>query len=204
EQKNYAKDGLEVSNRLIKLVGDLLDVARIEEGKFGYEFSMADIVELIEQAVQENKLVAAQKEANLIFYRPPVAFPQIKMDSKKISLALQNLISNAIKYNRKSGWVSVEVEKEGDFIKVAVKDSGVGVPAGQMDRLFSKFFRGSNVVRLETEGSGLGLFIVKNIIRRHGGKVWAESEEGKGSAFYFTLPIEEKYIPLSEAPTDDF
>lgn len=203
-QMAYVKDGAEVSAHLIKLVGDLLDVAKIEEGKFGYEFAMVDIVELIERTITDNKLAAAEREITLIFNKPPVALPQIKADPQKISLALQNLISNAIKYNRKGGWVAIEAEKEGNYIKVAIRDSGVGIPANQMDRLFSKFFRGSNVVRLETEGSGLGLFIVKNIIRRHGGKVWAESEEGVGSAFYFTLPTEAKMIPEVEEPGDDF
>ena len=204
EQTACVKDGAEVSAHLIKLVGDLLDVAKIEEGKFGYEFAMIDIVELIERAIADNKLAAAQREISLIFNKPPVALPQIKADPQKVFLVLQNLISNAIKYNRKGGWVAVEAGKEGDYVKVAVRDSGVGIPANQMDRLFSKFFRGSNVVRLETEGSGLGLFIVRNVVRRHGGKVWAESEEGVGSAFYFTLPAEAKMIPEAEAPGDEF
>lgn len=204
EQTAYVKDGTEVSAHLIKLVGDLLDVAKIEEGKFGYEFSMADIVELIGRVMEDNKLAATQRDVSLIFNRPPVALPQIKADPQKISMVLQNLISNAIKYNRKGGWVAVEAGKEGDYIKVAVRDSGMGIPANQIDRLFSKFFRGSNVVRLETEGSGLGLFIVRNIVKRHGGRVWAESEEGVGSAFYFTLPTEAKMIPAAEAPGDEF
>ncbi len=204
EQTSYVKDGVEVSAHLIKLVGDLLDVAKIEEGKFGYEFAPTDIVELIERVMEDNKLAAVQREISLIFNKPSVVLPQIKVDPQKIYLALQNLLSNAIKYNRKGGWVAVEAGKEGDYIKVAVKDSGVGIPANQMDRLFSKFFRGSNVVRLETEGSGLGLFIVKNIVRRHGGKVWAESEEGVGSAFYFILPTEAKMIPEAEEPGDEF
>ena len=204
EQLAYVKDGAEVSTYLIKLVGDLLDVAKIEEGKFGYEFAMVDIVELIEKVLEENKLAAVQRDVNLIFTPPSVALPQIKADPQKISLALQNLISNAIKYNRKGGWVAIEVEREGNYIKTAIRDSGVGIPANEMNRLFSKFFRGSNVIRLETEGSGLGLFIVKNIIKRHGGNIWAQSEEGVGSAFYFTLPVEAKMIPETETPGDDF
>ncbi len=104
-------------------------------------------------------------------------------------MAIQNLIDNAIKYTPPKGEIVVslkQIEKEVEFL---VKDSGVGIPKEQQKRIFTKFFRSANVIRMETDGSGLGLFIAKNIIEVHGGKIWFESEEGKGSTFYFTLPI---------------
>jgi signal transduction histidine kinase len=88
--------------------------------------------------------------------------------------------------------VIVSLEKKKNNLEFSVEDSGIGIPEDQQERLFSKFFRASNAVRTETEGSGLGLFICKNIIDAHNGEVWFESEQGKGSKFYFSLPIKEK------------
>jgi len=94
-----------------------------------------------------------------------------------------------MKYTQKKGNIIFSVFSDDKEIKVSIQDSGVGIPKDQQGRLFSKFFRAANVVRMETEGSGLGLFICKNIVQVHEGKVWFESKEGEGSTFYFTLPI---------------
>ena len=111
------------------------------------------------------------------------------MDKQKMILVLQNLLENAVKYTPNHGRIEVVVECGKQFLKFKVKDNGVGIPAKDQKKLFSKFFRGDNVVRMQTEGSGLGLFIVNNIINRHGGDITCHSEEGKGTEFVFTLPI---------------
>ena len=98
----------------------------------------------------------------------------------------------------------MKVESVGSFVQISIKDSGVGIPDGQEKKLITKFFRGTNAVKIQTEGTGLGLFITRNIILRHGGKIWAETKEGKGSIFYFTLPIDEKLIPPVDAVVDEF
>jgi two-component system sensor histidine kinase VicK len=115
--------------------------------------------------------------------------PKIRFDSERIKLALQNLVDNAIAYTPSGGKVEVSLKRKKNCVEVAVKDTGVGIPKEQASRVFSKFFRGSNVVKLDTEGTGLGLYITKNIIEKHGGKIWFESKEGKGTTFYFTLPF---------------
>ena len=89
-------------------------------------------------------------------------------------------------------------------MQISVKDTGVGIPKEDMPRLFTKFFRAKNVLKFETEGSGLGIYIVKNIVRRHGGEIRAESELGRGTTFHFTLPLDEKLIPAKEVAYEEY
>ena len=114
----------------------------------------------------------------------------MRVDKEKISLAISNLVDNAINYT-KEGKISIQFEYDSKDkqVKFSVKDTGIGISEEQQKRLFSKFFRGINAIKAETEGTGLGLFIAKNIIEAHGGRIWFESEEGKGTTFYFTLPL---------------
>lgn len=111
-----------------------------------------------------------------------------------------NLLDNAIRYNIKNGEVILTVERLQDkpFIQVSVKDTGIGIPPESVKKIFNKFFRADNAIKAAPNGSGLGLYIVRNIIRRHGGEIWVESELNRGATFYFTLPIDQKLIPLKE------
>jgi len=124
----------------------------------------------------------------------------VSLDRQKISMVLSNLIDNAIKYNVANGKVIVKIErlKDEPYLEVSVKDTGVGLSEEDIKKLFTKFFRSANAVKFAAEGSGLGLYIAKNIINRHGGKIWAESEINRGSVFHFTLPTDPKLIPSKE------
>jgi two-component system sensor histidine kinase VicK len=104
-----------------------------------------------------------------------------------------------------NGELRVKIEKLADkpYIQVSVEDTGVGIPQNDLPRLFQKFFRAGNVLKKETEGSGLGLYISRNIIKRHGGEIWAESTEKRGSTFYFVLPLDEKMIPPTEMVAEE-
>jgi two-component system sensor histidine kinase VicK len=106
-----------------------------------------------------------------------------------MGIVVQNLLENAIKYTPENGNINISLEKDEESILFKIKDSGVGIPADQQERIFTKFFRGSNVIRLETDGSGLGLYTTKNIVESHNGKIWFESEEGKGTTFFVSLPV---------------
>ena len=107
-----------------------------------------------------------------------------------MSQILQNLISNAIKYSSNESDIIVTLKTIGNEVQFSVKDSGYGIPLGEQSRIFEKFFRADNVTRMETEGTGLGLYISKIVMELSGGKIWFESEERKGSTFYFSIPLE--------------
>jgi len=121
----------------------------------------------------------------------------VKVDQAKMELALSNLVDNALDYTPEGGAVKIILEKMGNYAKVSVKDSGIGIPKEEAANLFTRFYRAKNAVRIKTEGTGLGLYITKNIIEAHGGKIWVESpaspsqggEENKGTTFLFTVPF---------------
>ena len=199
-QKELVDTGLAASSNLLKIVEDLLNVSKIEEGKFGYNFQKIDLVKFLQSILDQADLVA--KEYNVKVYMEPPQESQIllEVDSEKLGLAVSNLLENGIKYNVPSGHVVLSVERRSDapFIQVNISDTGLGIPEDAMDKLFGKFFRAENVITKATEGSGLGLYIVKNIIRRHGGQVWVESVVGRGTTFHFTLPTDPRLIPQKE------
>jgi PAS domain S-box-containing protein len=206
DQKSVVNQSLETVERLVKMVDNLLDVSKIEEGKFGYQMEKTDLVSLAQEVLESHKETAEKYKVKLVFYKPETPLSLIKIDKSKIAMVLQNLIDNAIKYNVENGEVKVRLEelKDKPYIQVSVEDTGIGIPARDLPRLFTKFFRSENTLKKETEGSGLGLFIVKNIIKRHGGDIWARSIEKRGSTFYFVLPTDESLIPPVEVATEEF
>jgi len=113
---------------------------------------------------------------------------RVKTDNLIVKEVISNLISNAIKYTSDEGTVRVEVRGRARDVIVSVHDNGWGIPASAHDQVFSKFFRATNIVKRETTGTGLGLYLVKGLLDRLGGTIWFESVEGKGTTFYFTLP----------------
>ncbi len=188
-EKTYASN-----ERMVNLINDLLNVTRIEEGRYLYKPELTHIEDLIDPLVDSYKPEIERRGINLKIKKPKTKTPTIAADIEKITLVVQNLLDNAIKYTPKGGEVLISIKHDSDAgrVQVSFKDSGVGIPKDQQTRLFGKFFRAANVVRMETEGSGLGLFISKNVISAHGGDIWFESEEGKGSTFYFYLPVTDK------------
>ncbi|MEK7659683.1 MAG: ATP-binding protein [Patescibacteria group bacterium] len=203
KQEEIVRRTYEENERMIQLVNDLLNVARIEEGRFGYNFSALNINELVSSTVKEHELMASQKNIALSLSLPPEPYT-IFADRERLNLALTNLIRNALNYSVKGMQVSVVMQKlKEDYIQVSVADQGLGIADEDKERIFSKFFRGANVVKQETAGSGLGLFITRNIVAQHGGSIWFESALGKGTTFFFTLPLAKRLVPPSEhAPVE--
>ncbi|MEK9209263.1 MAG: GAF domain-containing sensor histidine kinase [Patescibacteria group bacterium] len=190
KQKEFLENGYKSNERMVTLVNDLLNVASIEEGKFGYSFVLADFGEIISEAIEEQSLLIQKKNIEVNFQKSAGSFPKIKIDRQKMKLAIGNLLENAINYSRTGGSVGITLRRRGSFsVEVAIKDNGIGIPKEHLPRLFSKFFRAKNAIQIQPEGSGLGLFIAKNIIEKHGGEIRIESEEGKGTTVYFTLPL---------------
>lgn len=199
-QKELVAIGVRATDHLLRIVNDLLDVAKIEEGKFGYKFQELEIAPFLEDALRQAELVARQYKVEIYFERPREERLTVFADPERLGTAVSNIIDNAIKYNVPNGRVVVKAEQlRGEpYVQIGVRDTGVGIPPEVMSKLFTKFFRAENALRQITEGTGLGLFIARNVIRRHGGKVWAESELNRGSTFFFTLPTRQDLIPLKE------
>jgi len=192
EQKKFIGRGYESNERMIHLVNDLLNVSRIEEGRFRYEFSESAIDTIIKEIIDELRHKIDKNDIKVTIKKDPTILPKLILDTSKIRLAIENLLDNAVRYSPPGGKLIIILQKEDDHLLCSIQDSGVGIPKKQQPRVFTKFMRGDNVVRMQTEGTGLGLFIVKNIIERHKGKIWFESEEGKGTTFFFTLPLAQK------------
>ncbi len=200
EDKELVVSGLMSSVKILKIVSDLLDVSKIEEGKFGYNLQEVNIIEFLSGILMNAGTTAKEYEVKLYFDRGKEQVINLLIDANRLGLAVSNLLDNAIKYNVKNGSVTVKVERltGKPYIQISIKDTGIGVPSNVISKLFSKFFRAENAVKTETEGSGLGLYITKNIINRHGGAIWAESTIGRGTTFYFTLPVDPSLIPPKE------
>ena len=193
EQRDFIEKTYQSNERMIFLINDLLDITRIEEGRYLYKPVLADFEAICQFVINSFKEEIKKKEIKFEFKKPQKKLPQVKVDVERIRLTFNNLLDNAIRYTPAGGKVTVSLRHVKKEIELSIKDTGVGIPKDQQGRVFTKFFRGANVMRMATEGSGLGLFITKNIIEAHGGKIWFESEEGKGATFYFTLPTKEEF-----------
>jgi len=179
------------AQRLIYIVNDLLDISRIEQGRFTIALEPIKVANVLKDVVEELQQNAKTKNLSLeLAVAPENMEVTASADFNKIRQVFLNVIDNAIKYTNE-GYVKVGVEKRANDVFVAVKDSGLGISEASMKNLFQKFSRAKGVTKLHTDGSGLGLFIVKKIMEAHGGDVWAESEgEGKGSQFYVSIPLQ--------------
>jgi len=188
EQKDLLSKAYEANERTVRLINDLLNVTRIEEGRYLYKLEEKDLVPILNEIVTFYK-EHAKKNNITLEAEYPQTLPKVNLDEEKIKLAITNLVDNAVNYTLSGGKVFLKAYAKDDVIEIIVKDTGIGIPKDQQARVFSKFFRGANATKVHTSGTGLGLFITKNIIEAHGGKIWFESEEGKGTTFYVQLPI---------------
>jgi signal transduction histidine kinase len=191
-QRDLIEKSYQSNERMIGLINDLLDITRIEEGRYLYQPILADLVGVVESALKDGEDEVKRKGLTFHFQKPRGRVPRVTMDVEKIKLVVQNLLENAIRYTPSGGKVSVAISADKNKVEFKIEDGGIGIPKDQQSKIFTKFFRGSNVMRVETEGSGLGLFISKNIIEAHGGRIWFESKEGTGSSFYFSLPVKKE------------
>lgn len=189
EQRDFLDKTYQSNERMINLINDLLNVTRIEEGRHLYNLTLVNFEDIAATIAATYTELLRQKNLKLQFLKSAQKLPQVKIDVEKMRLVVSNLIENSIKYTPSGGSIFLETAREGESVKVLVRDTGMGILKDQQERIFTKYFRGSNAIRMETEGTGLGLFIAKNIVETHGGKIWFSSEEGKGTTFFFTLPI---------------
>jgi signal transduction histidine kinase len=188
EQKGYLEKTYQSNERMIDLINDLLNVTRIEEGRYLYKPELTDPTAIVQDVVDALREQIKNRKIKFRFDRPKKALPLIKADEEKIKLVVHNLLDNALAYTPSSKEISVFLHEEKDDIEFGVKDSGIGIPKDQQGRIFTKFFRGTNAMKVDTGGTGLGLYISKNIVEAHGGSIWFESKEGEGTTFFFKVP----------------
>ncbi len=191
-EQGYLSRMEEATQRLIHLVDDLLEVSRSEAGRLRIEVRPCDVREHVKSIIKEIQSEALLKEV-MIVYKPPENLPRVMADSSKLKEVLSNLISNAIKYNIAGGSIEVshEIDHERKVLVTSVSDTGIGMSDEDLEKVFSKFWRSEDLAVRAQAGTGLGLFIVKELVERMGGDVSVESEKGKGSRFSFSLPIAE-------------
>lgn len=203
-QRELVANAAQASTRLSDIVDGLIDVAKIEEGRFGYQFEEVDLVKFLEEALRSAKPVAEARKIKLYLTRPTTSLALLHADPRRLGIVIATLLDNAIRYNIENGEVAVNIESlpGKPYVEVSVRDTGIGIAPQDLKKIFTEFFRGENAMRIEVEGTGLALYIAKNIIRRHGGNMRVESTINRGSTFSFTLPTDSKLIPAKEFASD--
>lgn len=188
KQKEFINSIHENNERMLMLVNDLLDASRIDNGKMDIIPREVSLEEIIKQIVSDYNLISKVRNLN-ITVQAEDALPMAFADPGRIKIAAQNLIDNAVKYTKNKGDIEIKISRIKNNILCSIKDSGVGIPKPQQDKVFQKFFRSDNALKNEIAGTGLGLYIAKAAIESNKGKIWFNSSEGKGTQFFFTAPI---------------
>jgi len=174
------------SIHLLQLIQDILDVHKLELGKIKFDMQDNDAKELIEQSIDAFRPVAKAKEVSLTNTMENTI--SVKCDQKRILQVINNLVSNALKFvPEKTGKIKVSAKSQDGQVIFSVKDNGIGIPKDKQHNLFKKFYQVDTSLTRNAGGTGLGLAICSGIVGAHGGRIWVESEEGKGSVFYFSI-----------------
>jgi signal transduction histidine kinase len=206
DQKRYMEQVYKSNERLIELVNALLDVSRIDLGTFSIEPEPTNIIEKAEAAIAE--CLPEIKAKKLKVKKRFDDLPPINLDPRLTKIVFGNLLSNAVKYTPENGNIEIDIKKAEPNILIKVLDTGCGIPKDQQPQIFTKLFRADNVKKMESIGTGLGLYIVKAVIEKSGGKIWFESpcldllmakgqkseetpldKKNQGTAFYITIPL---------------
>ncbi len=175
--------------RLFELTNVLIDVAKDDNDDFLYRFVKSDLSDLVKNIVDNHRNQTSSKNLTVSLDVTP-HLPEVLIDVKRLGFAIQILFENAVIYTPKGGSIKVILSRDDNSIIFIIEDTGIGIAKEEMPRLFSKFYRAQNARLADTEGMGLGLFMAKSIIEKHGGKVYATSPgQGLGSKFIFNLPI---------------
>ena len=185
--KGFLEKSLKNQMRLHELMTDLLDVTRIQSGKLELKFSEIDYRTLIQQSVENMSYIFTNHK---LIFESDIS-DVVPVDETRIEQVITNLVSNAVKYSSGSDKVLVKVKKEGDMLVTSVKDYGIGIPKNKQNYIFKRFYRVDDT-DTGASGLGIGLYISAQLVRAHNGKIWLESEVGKGSTFYFSIPLIKK------------
>ena len=190
--KNWARISLRNSERLLRLVNDILDVSRLDTDTMRFEMVKLNSVEILNEIIEDMRPSIEKKNLKFIT-KIPDDLPNIMGDRHRLSQVLKNLIGNALKFTD-NGYISITAKKEKDHILIAIEDTGIGISKDEIKKIFTKFYQAYSGDDRKNEGVGLGLFICSEIIKKHNGEIWAESQLGKGSTFFIKLPYIHKIV----------
>ncbi len=192
DQKKFLEKCYADNEQIISIVNDILSLDRLKSGKFQYSYSDTNVIELVEHIVEGFQSLAERTGINLVFEKGNIMLPKLIVDPNKIHTVLQNLIENAAAYSTPGSQVTVRMTYEKDELTISVSDQGIGIPPSEQPKIFTEFFRATNAIKQRRDGIGLGLYIVRRVVEGQGGKVWFETEQGKGTTFFFTTPTNKK------------
>ncbi len=188
DQKHFIERIYQGTDRMIALVNLLLQIARVEAGRLKVEPVPTDLKAITEAVILTLNTQLKEKTQQVII-KAGEGLPLIPMEQDYLWQIIQNFLTNAIRYSPEKGVIEVIIEKKDEWIEYSVKDSGIGIPENQKDKIFEKFFRADNALKAVPEGSGLGLSLVKSLVEGWKGKIWFDSVEGKGTTFHITIPV---------------
>jgi len=188
KQKQYVKEIYSGNLRMVDLVNALLNVSRLDLGTFAVDPEQINLVEICESVLSEltPQLMEKNQTVDRTFTTAPATY---LADPKLIRIIFQNFLSNSVKYTQPGGKIAVEIGVRASNLYIRVTDNGYGIPKGQQGKIFEKLFRADNVRQKDTEGTGLGMYIVKSIVETAGGQISFESEENQGTTFHVLLPL---------------
>lgn len=189
EQKRYLTEIERGEKRMARLINSLLNISRFEANEIKIEPKPTDVLALISDAISEIVPYAGAKNCTINLNKPDQTPPLIDLDPILLKQIIINLLTNAARYSKtKKCSIEVAFKEDNEYYQIDVIDEGIGIPLNVQNKIFDKFFRAENAVKVDTEGTGLGLYITKLIVEVSGGKIWFESTEGEGTAFHFTIP----------------
>lgn len=199
-QKEMVSKAYSGAQKMVYLIGDMLNVSRLQTGKFVIDNQPTNLAELVDGEVSQLQETASARNLKLIYHKP-AKFPTLNLDETKVRQVVMNFIDNAIFYTPSGGSVTVDLGTSDESVQFTVSDTGIGIPASVQHHLFSKFYRADNARKMRPDGTGLGLFMAKKVITTQGGAIIFRSTEGKGSTFGFSFP--RRALEVKNKPTPE-
>lgn len=183
------------SDRILELINDLLDITKIEIGKFTYQNDIFNFDELVKEVITHQKIIFPNRNIKMVGRTNNVIFA----DKYRIRQVIVNLLTNALKYSPETKGVILRLRSKKESILMGVRDYGIGIAKDEQARIFDRYYRTKSVQRKRSEGLGLGLYITNQIVKHHRGKIWVESRMGKGSTFFINLPVNSQQLKINKS-----